>query len=299
MDDSENRKDWESLEILVAKIQEKLAPGAIVQHNVRLPGRDSETERQVDVLVSQNIGQYEMKIAIECKDYKRPVNVKSVEEFHGLVTDIGVQRGAMVCPSGFTRSAKKRARRYNIDLYSPVDTNPHKWQAKVSAPVICDIRDAAISFGIRSSAPKPRTIPSDFFSSLQIYDETGNPHGTLLEIVSNEWNSGNLIKEPGQHDDINVFNEFTPHIDNGHGDRVAVELPIGLRIRQRLYYGNVDISEVSGLKDEHTGGVVTNAFTTGVLNLDEVENTWKRIESVEESPVRPLMIVFGLTCWEA
>lgn len=39
--------------------------------------------RQVDVLVRQRIGQYERTIAIDCKDYGSPVDVKGIEEFNG------------------------------------------------------------------------------------------------------------------------------------------------------------------------------------------------------------------------
>jgi hypothetical protein len=119
------------LEILVAKIQERLAPGAEVIHDARLPSRSSKGTRQLDVLLRQRVGQYEMNIALECKDYNRPVDVKGVEEFHGLLQDVGANKGAMVCPRGFTQGAKDRATGLEIDLYSPIDTDPHKWQVRV------------------------------------------------------------------------------------------------------------------------------------------------------------------------
>ena len=62
---------YRNLETLVTRIQQQLAPKAQVFHNVRLEGRQSGTKRQIDVLVKQNIGQYEIKIAIECKTIKR------------------------------------------------------------------------------------------------------------------------------------------------------------------------------------------------------------------------------------
>src|SRR4051812_11704960 len=83
--------EWKQLELLVAAIHRQLAPDATVTHNAKLPGLLSETTRQVDVLVEQKIGQYSMRIAIDCKDYGVPVDVKGVEEFDGLVKDIGAQ----------------------------------------------------------------------------------------------------------------------------------------------------------------------------------------------------------------
>ena len=135
--------DFKDLEILVAKIQKQLSPGATVTHNAKIMGRKTEVLRQIDVLVEQNIGQYKMSVVIDSKDYKVPVDVKGIEEFHGLVDDVGAQKGVMVCPAGFTPAAKKRAIDWQIELYSPVDTDPHKWTAKVSIPVVCDYRSAA------------------------------------------------------------------------------------------------------------------------------------------------------------
>ena len=81
-------KSSRDLEILVARIQKQLAPNSEVLHDVRLDGRKSKRKRQIDVLVRQNIGQYEIQIVFDCKDYNRPVDVKGVEEFYGLLSDV-------------------------------------------------------------------------------------------------------------------------------------------------------------------------------------------------------------------
>ena len=143
------------LEILVAKIQKQLAPKAEVLHNVMLKGRSSKINRQVDVLVREKIGQYEINIIIDCKDYAEPVDVKGVEEFDGLLRDVGAQKGVLVCPKGFTSTAKTRAEDLQIDLYSPIDTDPHKWQARVTIPALCDFRSAMMSL----SDNLPRACP--------------------------------------------------------------------------------------------------------------------------------------------
>ena len=98
--------DPRDLEILVAKIQKQLAPEAEVLHDVKLDGRKSKTKRQVDVLVREKIGQYEIQIIIDCKDYARRVDVKGVEAFSGLLSDVGAQKGVLVAPKGFTETAK-------------------------------------------------------------------------------------------------------------------------------------------------------------------------------------------------
>ena len=198
------RPEWQQLELLVAAIQRQLAPGAKVTHNAKLIGSQSETERQIDVLVEQNIGQYPMRIVIDCKDHSTPVNVKGVEEFAGMVQDVGAHKGALVCPAGFTKSAKKRAKKLQIDLYSPVDTDPHKWQAHLALPVLCDFRSTRIAFKISCSAPVPFTLPKQFYD-LQVFNEEEKLIGTFIDCASERWNEGLLPTDPGAHEGVSVF----------------------------------------------------------------------------------------------
>ena len=44
----------------------------------------SGTDRQIDVLVEDTIGQYTIRIVLDCKDYKTRVDIKGVEECAGL-----------------------------------------------------------------------------------------------------------------------------------------------------------------------------------------------------------------------
>lgn len=292
----ENDPDWKKLEYLVASIQRQLSPDAIVSHNVMLDGVESETKRQIDVLVEQNIGQYTIRIVVDCKDYKKPVDVKSVEEFHGLVQDVKAHKGALVCPSGFTKSALRRAKKLQIDLYRPVSTGKHKWQASVTAPVLCDFRQCYMSFRISTCSPKPMTLPQDFFN-LSVFDENGLDLGSSLTTAQNKWDDGVFPSEPGEHDRISIFDEEKVFVDNGHNDTIEVQLTVGLFVKQNLYLGHLPIHDVEGLKDEQTGKVVTNAFTLGNLDPEEVEKNWNRVEDIENLEFEPLFKVVGYYCY--
>lgn len=289
---------WRQLEELVADIQRDLAPGAEVLHNVKLKGRESGIDRQIDVLVRQSIGQYQMMIAIDCKDYASAVDIKGIEEFVGLVADVGAHQGAMVCPKGFTPAAKTRAQGLGVALYSPVDTGEHKWQVKPKLPIICDWRSVSISFEIRCSAPMPFRMPADFFESVTVFDATGKDLGTCLSSALGQWNEGKLPTAPGEHDRLPIFPGVAITVDNGYGDQIPVSLGMHLLVKQNLYFGYLAILKMRGLRDEHTGNVVTNAFTTGVLDEEEVEKTWQKLGTGEKPPRPPAMICMGLDCYE-
>lgn len=287
------------LELLVAKIQKQLAPDSEVLHDVKLMGRQTKRKRQIDVLVRQRIGQYEISIVIDCKDYKRPIDVKGVEEFYGLLDDVGAQRGVLVCPKGFTGTAKVRAEGYQIDLYSPVDTDPHKWQVKATIPAICDFRNAAFSFGLKMSAPVPFTMQNNFYETNIAFDEEGNELGTMLENVMAKWNAGQFPTNPGEHQNLPAFGSQTVLTDNGYNMRVPVDMHVSLYVTKQLYFGQFPVYQISGFKDEISGGVITNAFTLGILSPDEVEKDWQQIGCEKEAPIKPVIGLVGLVGWVA
>jgi Restriction endonuclease len=289
--------DSRDLEILVAKIQRQLAPDAEVLHNVRLDGRESKTKRQIDVLVRQKIGQYEMSIVLDCKDYERPVDVKGVEEFYGLVRDVGAQKGALVCPKGFTGAAKTRATGLQIELYSPIDTEPHKWQVHVTAPVVCDFRRAAMSFRLSGSASAPFRLADNFFESVPAFKNPETRLGIPLEAAMSKWNEGRFPTEPGEHNGLPIFDEAEVLLDNGYGQLVPVTLTVTLLVEQQLFFGELPIQKISGFKNELSGEIITNAFKTGIFDPQEVWDHWKRITSMDELPTQPMFALRGLVGW--
>lgn len=290
-------KASKELELLVQRIQKQLAPKAVVLHDVKLPGRNSGVMRQIDVLVQETIGQYTINIIIDCKDYKNAIDVKGVEEFAGLLHDVGGQKGVLVCPKGFTKSAKTRAEGLQIDLYSPVDTDPHKWQVKATIPTICDFRSAAISFGIMGCSSIPLKLDGDFFSSQMVYDETGDPLGTSLEVIAQRWNDGEIIDVVGDTGRISIFGDRTTLVDNGYGAPVPVKLYAKLFIEKRIFYGQLPVPQISGFKDEMSGHVITNAFEVGLLDPEVIEKEWLLLKNESDAPVRPVITLRGVVAW--
>lgn len=285
------------LELLVAKIQQSLAPDAEVIHNAKIPGRKSKTARQIDVLMKQRVGQYEILIAIECKDYNRPIDVKSVEGFFGMLEDIRAHKGVLVCPRGFTAAAKILAESRQIDIYSPIDTDHHKWKVKVTMPAICDFREAALSFGIRSSTPYPLKLDCAIHSIIS-FDSNHVPLGATLDVASEKWNAGRYPVEVGIHNNLDIFDLPVTLIDNGCGKLIPVTLFLSIRVRRQLYFGYVDIPKISGFKDECSGKIITNAFQIGLLAPDEVDEQWTKIDKEQDAPVAPVISLQGLVCWD-
>lgn len=288
------------LEQLVQKIQQQLAPQAEVLHNVKIQGRLTRTGRQIDVLVKEKVGQYDISIVIECKDYKRPIDVKGVEEFAGLLEDVGAQKGVLVCPMGFSETAKTRAAGLQIDLYSPFDTDTHKWQVSAAMPAVCSFKSVAISFDFSMSAPLPFRMFPNFFSEIIVHDMERKELGTCYSKIVERWNDGEFKDIPVSTETrVNIFGDQKVQADNGYGTLCPMKLTAGLYVREQLFSGQLPIPKISGFKDEMTGKVITNAFAIGLLDPNEIDEKWTPINSVDELEVKPVIHLEGVICWDA
>jgi hypothetical protein len=179
-----------------------------------------------------------------------------------------------------------------------VDTDPHKWQARLKMPALCDFRDARISFGFSGSAPGPFTLPNDFIQTASVTDaETGDDLGTMYSIACREWNAGRYPIAPGEHKCIPILPKAVT-IDNGHGTQMPVELTVGLIVEQHLYYGQFPILRLSGFRDEIKGAdeVITNACEFGLLSPEEIQK-WRRLGDESEAPVKPVIRLQALYAW--
>ena len=61
---AENPK-WRRFEALVARIQKEFAPKATFSRNEQILGRHSGRMREIDIVIRQSVGQYQLLIAID------------------------------------------------------------------------------------------------------------------------------------------------------------------------------------------------------------------------------------------
>ena len=94
--------------------------GAVVRPDVRLPAKnDRSRHRQIDVLLLGETAGYQTAIAIECKNFQRPVNVRDVGAFKDLLEDVGLapQQGILVSASRIGSGALSRAREIGMRVF--------------------------------------------------------------------------------------------------------------------------------------------------------------------------------------
>jgi hypothetical protein len=98
-----------------------------------------------------------------------------------------------------------------------------------------------------------------------------------------------------------VFETTTVLMDNGYDPplrmRVPADITVSLIVKRQIYFGQLPVPRVSGFKDEFFGKVITNAFQIGLLDADEVERDWLKLNSENEAPIKPVIWVTGLIGW--
>lgn len=120
---------WEEYETEVFELCKIYYPEAIVSKNVKEKGRFSKVNRQIDVLVKQDIGGHTSKIVIDCKLYNKKVDVKAVESFISMVEDLEADKGLLVSEKGYSKAALNRAfynpKHVELDIFSLKELKSH------------------------------------------------------------------------------------------------------------------------------------------------------------------------------
>lgn len=84
-------------------------PAAQVQKNVRVRGRFSKRQRQIDILITEETPGGTLRTAIDTKFLRRKIDVKAVDALAGFVEDVGAQKGMLITSRGYTQAALRRA----------------------------------------------------------------------------------------------------------------------------------------------------------------------------------------------
>ncbi len=293
------KEKWKIFEELVYEIQSNLSSDAEVKHDDHIIGKKTNVKRQIDVSIKQKIGQYEILIVIDCKDYSKPVDLNDIESFIGLVDDVQANKGALVSSSGFTTNAKNRAEKAGIDLFRLVDTGKHSWQSFVSIPILCDFRRPIFNFRFSNVPNKEFKLPGATSNILDIlvFSEGEKPLGKIIDLFADAWNKGQLSDSLGEHTNMDFIGK--PTKINFDGKYYCIRITTNYTVKNKLYYGELPIKEISGFSDEIKGGIITKGFTTDYLDTRIVEKEWKLIEKLEDLAIKPVAIFMAVDFLES
>lgn len=112
--------DWKIYESITKYIYETLGKEFGVQikghgSTCKLIGKSGLTH-QIDVLTSHSDGIHSYQTAIECKYWNQKVNKDIVMKLAETIEDCGINKGIIVCKSGFTPDGIQYAKYKNVEL---------------------------------------------------------------------------------------------------------------------------------------------------------------------------------------
>ncbi len=141
---------------LVRQVQQVFAPaGAKVTESALVPDALG-MQREIDVILEGDFGEFRMKIAVEAKDHRRAIDKTIVEQLatkYRQGDGVQVNQVVLVSANGFTRSAKDFAKRSGIKLFTLRETRQVDW--KGMTPLI----KSNINFGMPAHLHEVRVEP--------------------------------------------------------------------------------------------------------------------------------------------
>ena len=116
--------NWRDYEDYVYETLRAKYPQHIFKRDGQMVGK-AGTKRQVDIAIYEKIAGHEILTVVDCKYYEKKIDVKNVEMFIGMLEDLGADVGIMVTATGYTSTAKTRAKisrvRLDIVKYEDID----------------------------------------------------------------------------------------------------------------------------------------------------------------------------------
>lgn len=289
---------WKRFEMLVADIQKDLAPdGFKVTPNDKILGKDSEVLRQIDVSMRGSVGQFELLMVMDAKDYKEPVDVKVLEEFIGLVQDVRAQKAGIVSAKGFSKAAVTKAAKVGIDLFSVIDSGEHEWKTLISLPAACEVTELT-GFQVEfSGVPfEPFSLSMDAVMNprqVELFTKDGIKLGTIDQCLEKIWWSGEIEFGAGVHRNLELVGNPV-YIEDAEveGGFCATNLTAHLHVKKRFFHGEVPLKEVRGLRNEINGrtSIVKN-MKTEAIEFQTIQQNWQQVSSLEELAVSPILLM--------
>jgi hypothetical protein len=114
---------------VVEDIERALAAnsGAVTESPKRLPDQTTGRLREHDIVITLTHSHHQLVVALECRDRARPIGADQVEQFWAKCQHTGVNRGVIVSPNGFYKSAIAKANKLGIGCLTLDQVHSFPW----------------------------------------------------------------------------------------------------------------------------------------------------------------------------
>lgn len=190
------------------KILERIAalmhdqPNVTVKLNQRLPPMNGKgrQKREIDVLLTGDIAGYPIRMAIECKNEKKPIGSEKIDAFAGKLKYVGIppQQGIFISPTGYTKGAIERATADGIKTLTLRGLTDKKLFDTIASAFQSVIYLLLHTISLNAT----NEIQSSNFGGIEafsFYDEDGKLVALLPDLIWKMWLSGQIPTTLGEH----------------------------------------------------------------------------------------------------
>ncbi len=182
------KKNGKSLEKLVTLIQKALSNQSNAQVFANYKIEDSVGgKREIDVMIISELNGFEILVAIECKDYSRPVGIDKIDAFKAKCDSIPrISKRVFVSTSGYASGAKRNAEGYGISLYEVSELTAdsiNNWFPKV-AKLRLQLQIVDVQFGLGTD--DERILNADTKIKPQLYKDGVAVHDHIFTLIKEE-----------------------------------------------------------------------------------------------------------------
>lgn len=186
---------------LIAFIETKLASAGVkVTESAELEEYKGSSLREVDILIEAEVNGHPLKIALECRDRRKPQDKEWIDGLIGKYRDLKISQVVAVSKSGFTKGALDKAAEVGIRTLTLQEAQEADWPE--------EFRKLFVKFLVTNPMLKSVTLTykQNIMPKLEegqlltavIETESGEVDGTVAEVVQRLYTA----------DAIHSFNEL-------------------------------------------------------------------------------------------
>ena len=111
-------------------------PSINVEESALVKEKNSDAEREVDILITSTIASHTIRIAVECRDHQRDQDITWVDSLIGKYNNLDIQKIIAISHSAFSSTAEQKAIQHNIELITLKEAEKIDWAKKLGPSLI-------------------------------------------------------------------------------------------------------------------------------------------------------------------
>jgi hypothetical protein len=264
-------KPGEGYERFVFEKLHRFLPEAQVEFDDHILGAQSGLIRQIDISIRVSVEDQELLYIVQCKDWKKRVNITTLGEFSAVMQDVGAVKGFLLCPPGFSKSNFKYALSRGIELLTIEDLRSDKWTIEVEIPFVYTPKTYEWEANISFTATEELVERNKTDLVLNVTNTLTNDHGLHTQTLEDYVKA--RIEEPTfqgrQGVPINVTSPGLEILASGMW-LPCPELIVTVTVKKERYLKYLKPLEYSQLRDHLRGQMLPLHFKAEfVLEIDD------------------------------